>query len=422
MLRLLVPATLLLSACSGKPESLSQSTVAHDCMQEYAAERASEPDIQVLRPATFIEGERYAQSIAASGDTGLVFSTLATIGAIDIHLWNDTRWMPLDRIKLPGQSVSNTRQLMLATSADGETLAVFANDPSSDNRNELYVLERLGESWIITDSWPVTGTCSANHAYSEMQSELGSRNAWQLKISDNSDRILAGCVRDLVVYTREQLHWSATATSDHLRNRDVSQFAVNDAIDRIAFLERTADVLQLYTLELSEGSWRALAMKQIKPLPATDVIHMVANGKADQIIIASWDYPNAVPRRALARLYQSQADGSLRLLKTFCSPPAQSETAELRFASDRYLQSLTVGWQNIPGSEASLSTFSYQPDTDQWFKQWQLPQLMSEITTEAFADRLSYSPNGKALFISNDRKQASGPLNRVGEVLSIRRP
>lgn len=366
----------------------------------------------VLHPAVFIENESFADSFTLTADASVLIIALPVSGTIDIYLRNDHQWVRTQRYRLPQAELSTTRQLLLNSSANGDTIAIGSIDKQVSADAQITILERLGETWLTSTTLKISNT--------DIQSlRPADQSPLHLQISDNGNLLLLTIGQTLSFYRRDTLAWSIASTFSVPEARELLTVVANGKLDNVVLLERESDDLWLSQWAPSAETWQQTTRHSITGIKPTKDIGLALNVDASKLMINGWEAVESSQRTPVIWRF-NVSDSELQVVDSLRSPPAWDESAQLRFAANGDLDTVAVGWNNMQTNDALIHTYLYKPATRRWRKALQLPANIPSLAKQAFAQKLLISADGNTLLIANPKTTASANLNKVGELLIFR--
>lgn len=401
--------------------------------------------VQTLSPAVFIEAERFAENAVMNDDASLLVAALPIEGALQLYVKPADQWLTAQRVRLEGLLVDQARQLQLALSANGDTVAIAINN---DTDTEIRIVERLGEGWIETAKW--NHDVPSNSGKSTGLTPAPSvPSAHSLALSANGDELLIATSGELYSYRRDDFEWSqyqlfdnrgfttslafdssASASSD---TAAIVAFDISDRMDRIFTLDAADNdlrisVWQKTTDAMDTAEWRRIHTMNLLELDPTRQLIVRSNSDGSRIAIAGWELAAANADTPVMRRYSvpegvSVITESLTATDSLRIAPVQQAEASLRFDADNTLDNIVIGWQgpvdSTTASDASLLTYRYDDNTRQWISQLELPATISTLAKQTFAGLVRLSGNAESLIIVSPAGQSLSSNNRVGEILSL---
>ncbi|MFK7854392.1 MAG: hypothetical protein AB8B79_09780 [Granulosicoccus sp.] len=417
--------------------------------------------ITQIKPAVFIENERYAQDIAINDTASVLAISRPTQGSVDIYIQPDQQWLLTQQINFSGLDLSLTRQIYLTTSANADIIAALLIDPAKEQDTQIRILQRLGEAWLETAQLtPAHNNPDASNLatlQSEDHSSLSDRVSLQL--SANGNRLLARIDNAVSTFSYGSTGWSAdqeltntasvdidTAnpslnellidTSDGMQLLDINGSAL---LDRLFTLHEKNDQLWLtHWQQLSEADvWQQSQTVLVSGLRPSHDVQIKSDESGNRIIIAGWELSsmdthtpvmwryqvtlpdtNFLPEQNLPGLLLSVVD-SLRL-----APTPGLFLPSLKFAGSKNLNMIAIGWQSPVSTrvgdlqDASLLTYRYHEESRRWLTALELPEAIPTLAKRSFAGNVVVSADARTLLLSA-QSSASGQSYKLSNGLLL---
>lgn len=388
---------------------------------------------QSIRPSVFIEGERFAEYIAANHDASVVIATLPVQGAIQVFFHIERQWIETPPIRLNNMASMSIKSI--ASSTSGDTLAALA--AGFESPSTIRIIERLGEAWLPTATLPVPATATLD------------TNS-QITLSANGDALLLHSASSVLLYRRNQNNWSIETPIPISPDATLKAVAVNSSFSTIHVVTSRDEQLWLSSylsdihdqpltgnqepagdrLETNENeplnesapTWRRVGHTLIQGLAIHDEIQLHTNIDASTITVAGWDNSIVEQRSPVMWRFSTTENsanpesGDAQIMDSLRSPPTTDARALLRFSASDVLDTVALGWQSSPGGAAEVTTYTYKENQRQWLSALELPHEMTRLAKQAFAQTVLLSSDGETLLVTTPSNGASNPSNRVGEL------
>ena len=413
-----------------------------------------QPTLQTLTPAVFVENERFADDAVMNHDASLLIVTLPVEGALQLYLRPEAHWVTAQSVQLQALVSSATRNIDLALSANGDTLAAAITDNAQDNKADIRMLERLGESWVETTRTTIDSSLLASQPDypATLEPSVLDRS---LLLSDDGDRLVAVVAGHVFVSQRTIQGWTEPtplSNDDHSnastpfterfsQSASLRALAASGSLDTVFTLNELDEqvwvsVWQQTPVTGSNVGWQKTAAYRIDDLDANRDLRIQSHANGTQIAIAGWENnatlaPTPVMWRydisaannpptdegALSDAYLIATD-SLRLA------PVQTSVSRIRFDADSSLTQIVLGWQgpvdSTMASDAALYTYRFDSTERRWISQLELPDALPTLAKQSFASLVRLSRDGSTLLYVSAAGQSLLPGNRVGEINILR--
>lgn len=414
--------------------------------------------IRALRPSVFVENERFAQHAALNQDASLLASALPVEGSIELYFIIADESTAGQRLRLRSTELSTTRQLTLALSSNGDTLAVLISDPETEPSRDIRIIERLGEAWVETGALTVPTT--ATPALSPVATSAA-RSPATLAVSADGNRIFLSDQGVSWLYRRQSTNWS-DAHQLSLRHQPAEDAQSATASSSPAFTARfdeqallrasttSPDMDRVYTLHsLDQTLWLSLWRPSVDASAdasaeerwtkkdawmvsgfAVDrgaAIQVEADGS--RIVIAGWEPEpgsSGLHTPILWRFEIPESTGAtpsmpLDATDSLRMPPTEHAEPLIRLSADSTLNTLVLGW-HTPGElapDASVSTYRYDDTLRRWLPLMELPEIAPTLAKSAFAELLVLSADGSTLIMGDGQGLHQTPADRAGVLMVL---
>ncbi len=387
----------------------------------------------VLRPGVFINGERFAEYIAANDDASIVFVTRPVQNAVQVFFHNQRQWVATPPVSL-GNAISNVLKA-IDSSASGDTLAALL--ASDETPSTIRIIERLGETWLPTATLPVPASITVDKTSN-------------ITLSTDGEVLLLHSEENVLIYRRNNLEWVMQTPVELDSGAKLKAATVNGQFNTIHLLIQTNGQLWLEsyqsngddhrqtdnqaretdsalsnpTLQLPE--WQNVRRSLVQGVDALDDIQLQTDSDATSIIVAGWDNANSEQRSPvmwrmrIAGNVARPESGEFQTLDSLRAAPTNDTRARLRFSASNDLNTVVLGWQSPFGDAAEISTYIYRTDDRQWHSALELPHELTRLAKQAFAHSVLFSADGETLLVTTPAGNASLPTNRVGELRVFR--
>ena len=394
--------------------------------------RASD-SIQTLTPAVSLSGEAFGQSVGIN-DNGTVAAIAEPLsGSVTISTRNQNDWGLYSSIDI-SDVISSTRQLDIAMSTSGDTIAVYTNesDVSETNNNaninsvtkpRLLIIERLGESWFTTAELDIS-------AFTAIQSDNDTANTGEspapdlskLYLSGDGKRMLLSTPRSLVLFTELDGSWQPSILLNALpAQRFATSLGVSRSLERIHFASIDDAGVAIQHVQITANEPLVTQRYSLPLLAPTRDIQLVASASGDKLVVLAWENRRDSLLIPVAWQFQSHIESitgnnstempvlQLDSERSRRLSPA-SENATLQLTANQDLSTVILAWQSLENSDAALVSVIAQSNSIDAGQAWQpaleLPQSAPGFAKNAFVERLTMSHDGKVLMISIPREHA----------------
>lgn len=403
----------------------------------------AEASVQRIYPAVFIQGERYADTVALNNTATLMAVSLPVQGAIDLYIRSENLWTHSQRILLASDALSSTRSITLALSHSGDTLCALVVDGNSTS--ELKIIERFGEAWFETTSLDVETQAGP---IATMQDANVSNT---LSISGNSELILVSSNNRLFTTSRSTTGWTAlsvlqqeqyqsspVAFTERFHTQAVlKSVSANQAHTRLFTVHSFDQSLWLSVWQQTAASsdtaiWSKISAHALTALRSDKEASVRSSASGDRVVLAGWELNNDEKNTAVLWHYQAPMvtslntshDKQLSVIDSLRFPIAAQDSARLRFSADDSLEQLALGWQNphtAPNKpDAALINYRYSAPAMRWLPKLELPEVFPTVAKQSFVRSTLLSPDGDTMTISMGAGQSLTNENRVGELIILR--
>ncbi|MFK8080198.1 MAG: hypothetical protein AB8B97_07940 [Granulosicoccus sp.] len=369
-----------------------------------------------LRPAVFVQGERFAESVTVNRDGSLIASSRPVEGAIQIHFHNQKNWVATQPIRL-SQTYPQTL-LALRSSDTGDTLAVLVrHDNRRAQAGSIIMMERLGEVWLPTNELPVpTGTT------------LDENSA--LQFSAAQDHVYLRTLEKLFIYHRGNPGWTLHSSISAPPDSMLAATYVGTDPTRIHALVRRNDSIHLSLYQLANESesplWLSSHQHLVQGVNADADVFLHRHNDGTSMLIAGWDDSIQSERSPVLWRYASGSDnrGDMELAPIVVNSQSLAPTtisdAELRFSASSDLATVALGWHSRSGDDAQISTYTFDHQEQRYRLALELPHDLPHMAKQGFAKDMTLSADGKTLLVSTLPGIATPSSNRAGELLVLR--
>lgn len=386
------------------------------------AEATAETAAERIAPSVFLQDERFAESIASNHDGTIVFTTLPLEGAVQVHFHNQQQWVNGDSIQVvPAFSESI---IDIASSGNGDMLAVLVAATAANAWQASYsIVERLGESWIVTG----VVTLPANTVLA---------NTATIALSTNGDRLLVRTADHVLLYQRGALDWMLSQRFTAPSDNRIAAIGADEHLSRLQILLQTDNQLKLFSSQLTDNGtvetnvliqdWSDIDATLIEGLDADSEVLIQSHRDGTSLIVAGWenaasgDRSPMLWRFAVGQPNEQTGFSTLNVMDSLRMEPTTDAQARLRFSASSELDTVVMGWNSAAGDDARLTSYQYNETQMCWNKVLELPDAMPTLARQGFAGRVLLSANGGTLLVATPAGNATLPGNHVGELLVFR--
>ncbi|MBX2836422.1 MAG: hypothetical protein KTR35_06180 [Gammaproteobacteria bacterium] len=295
------------------------------------------------------------------------------------------------------------RALRAALSATGDT-AVFASW-SATQKLALHVFDRLGPTWIETDT-----------VIPELPDASGLGGLWQpdtlqLQLAADGNALVvalqgrdsSGVLRDDVVMhmARQSFNWESPTTLPLLTDATrLPALSSSSSLSKIHLLGTTiTNELTLHQYSWTGTFWEEQRIVSLPSLTASVDAQVETSTLGDSVLVSAWESTSTVGRSPVAwkmtcsdnPCTQWSAESSFRLT------PTKHAEAQLRLTANGDLNYALLGWQ--AESESAVSVLHV--DNSVWSETLSLPYAYSQLSNRAFVSAIAISKQGNAAIISS---------------------
>lgn|GEM_PF-1253868 len=396
--------------------------------------------VQTLTPAVFIDAERFGDDVVMNKEASLLVAALPVAGALQLYLKPEDQWVAAQLVKLDGMATDESRQLKLALSATGDTIAIAVSTGDqvlnvTTVNTDIRIVERLGEGWIETARWRQELPAVSNDAHS-------------LTMAADGDELLISAGEQLYAYQRSNSGWSESHRFDSRgytipsamdigaasRESRIIAHDIDDSRNRVFTLDADeanlwVSVWQRSTNPADSIKWQRLHSRNLIELDAASPAILKSNNNGSVIAIASWEPGAGLSNTPVLWRYavpedRSVIQESVTVMDSLRLAPVSQSDARLRFDADDSLNTVVIGWQgsvdSTTASDAALFSYRFNETDRQWISQLELPEAMPTLAKQAFAGLVRLAGNGENLIMVSGAGQSLSSDNRVGEILSLR--
>ena len=383
-----------------------------------------------IAPAVFLQGERFAESIASNHDGTIVFTTLPLEGAVQVHFRNQLDWIsnaPIKIVPAYSQSIMD-----IASSGNGDMLAILVKG-AADNawQASVSIVERLGEAWFLTGALALPpGTVVDDSA--------------NLILSADADKLLVKTEAQALLYQRSSLDWITSQRFTAPSDSRIAAVGVNEQFSRVQILLHGNSQLKLFASQLDGDvpvnvsvnsavdttvlmqDWPDTYSMLLEGIDIDSEVQLQSHQDGTSVMIAGWDNANLLERSPVLWRYKiGQPDtqtglSALDVIDKLRLEPTTDAEARLRFSASLALDAAVLGWQSTAGDEARLTSFQFDANERRWLQALELPSARPLLARQGFAGQTLLSGDGETLFVAAPAGNATLPDNRVGELLVFR--
>jgi len=395
---------------------------------------------QTMAPAVFSHTEKFGDDVVMNKEASVLVASLPVAGALQLYLKPEDQWVAAQLVKLDGMGTDESRQLKLALSATGDTVAIAVSTDDkalgiTTVKTELRIVERLGEGWIETARW-------------RQQLPAESGEAHSLTMAADGDELLISAGEELYAYQRSNSGWSESHRFDSrgytipstidsgaaTRQSRIIAYDIDDSLDRVFTLDADEANLWISVWQRSTDSadsikWQRLHSRNLIELDPASPVIVKSSGDGRVIAIASWEPGTGLLDTPVLWRYavpegRSVIQESVTVMDSLRLAPVSQAQARLRFDADDSLDTIVIGWQgsvdSTSASDAALFSYRFNETDGQWISQLELPEAMPTLAKQAFAGLVSLAGNGENLIMVSGAGQSLSSSNRVGEIISLR--
>lgn len=372
--------------------------------------------MNMVRPAVFLQGEQFGDSIAVNEAANLFITTRPLEGAIQIYLHTENRWVATTPIQIESSAASLIRDV--ASSASGDTLAVLVSENTQGGTEaNVRIVERLGEAWIAVEQI-------------KLPPEVATDNDSTVSMSADAMHIWVHTRKTLLHYQQTANQWHLDKTFSQTKEHSVEAFTTSRDSTVIHQIEKIDQQLWLISHRNNDSSgyspdWQEFHRSVIQGVNAGDEVFLTCNVDGTKIAIAGWEHTQLTQRtpvvwRFAVHTAPSDDMASKSVQDSLRVAPSDDARARLRFTTSDTLEHLALGWQSQAGDDARITTFSFNTNEQRWRLGLELPADVSTLAKQGFAHDMALSADGQTLVISTPSGNASDIDNRAGELLIIR--
>ncbi len=403
-----------------------------------------------LTPAVVVEGERFASHVALNQNATLLVSALPVQGALDMYFRVANNWTRADRIGLAGLTLSSTRQLYVALSASGDTLAVLVSEQATHGaghvNNTLRILERLGETWIETSTLSLRETGSLLTRVSP--SSTVPKRPPSLIMSAEGDTVIVGIADTLSVIERTQINWSVTSQLPLLRHLPG---ATDSATINSVGAGASSNADRLYTLATKDNQlWLTRWHRFTQPTSAqwvisgTHRIHGIDTQRGAQIAvsadgntlgIAGWELTSGGQSSPVfwrfmmadSADFNAGTDSTqITISDSLRMAPVTHSKATLSLAADSTLTTIALSWQANDGNydmrdtDAALTSYTFDAIQARWLPALEIPESIPTLAKQSMGRQLRLSADASTLVLSTAASHSSASQPRTDQIVVLR--
>jgi hypothetical protein len=401
-----------------------------------------EGSLQRVYPSVFVQGEKFADSVAFNSTASLMAVSLPIQGAIDLYSRSENFWRPIHRISLEPTTLLPPRIISLGLSPSGDTVGALVTDGQS--ASYLKIWERFGEAWFETTSLEIgsPSTLVASHSEAIISDTIS--------ISEDSNLILISLGEKLFTTVWARSGWTTpsllqqdqyqplrTAFTERFSTEGILKAAsANLAHTRIFTIHSLDQSLWLSVWEqtpinFATPSWNKISAYAINNINSGKDVSIHSDSSGDRVVIAGWELNNDVEHTPVLWRYEipsvsgvdTKNSAELSVIDSIRFPFTAQDSAVLRFSADGTLNQLVLGWQSEGTATstpyAALIAYRYSTTAMRWLPKLELPEAIPTFAKQSFVRSALLSADGEVMIISIEAGHSLAGENRVGELVTL---